>query len=171
MPNEEFRRGEVYWINVSDAVGSEEMMGRPGVIISSDYGNDNVGSVIVAFTTRQQKFGRIYPYIYSTGYKTHVLCNQLRTIDKSRIQSYICTLSKDEMAVVDRGIKEALDLRDDTSKVDAEVERLNTEISERIAEVDRLNVEIELLKRKYNVVLDELVTAKVAEDVRRRCCE
>ena len=159
MDNNEVYRGEVYWINTSDAIGGEEKTGRPGVIISSDYGNENMTSVIIAYTTTQQKYGRVYPYIHVSGYRTWVLCNQLRTIDKSRIEKYIGTLTEAEMAAVERGIQESLSLREDDS-VKEEVASLKEELECR-------DFEIEKLRRMYERVLDELVAMKVESDVSR----
>ena len=152
MYNGQISRGELYWISEGEAHGCEIKTGRPGVIISSDYGNDNMPTVIVAFTTTQMKYGRIYPYIHTSGYRTYVLCNQLRTVDKTRIEKKIGTLTDAEMSMVERGIKEALFLGDTDTE----------------DEVEKLNVELDMWKRMYKKVMEELVATKVEADIASR---
>lgn len=159
MANGEFLRGEVYWINTSDAIGSEEKTGRPGVIISSDYGNERASTVVVAYTTAQPKMGGINPHIYTSGIKRHVMCNQLRTVDKSRIERYIGTLTENEMNMVERGIRGALDIK---------YRDLEDELKEQKDIIRKRDIEIDMLRRQYEMVLNQLVELKVAADVQER---
>lgn len=159
MANGEILKGEVYWINTSDAIGGEEMTGRPGVIVSSDYGNEKYPTVTIAYTTTQQRNGVVYPYIYASGHKTWVLCNQIRTIDKSRLQKYIGVCSEYEMVQIERGIRTALDFK---------YQDLEDEIEEYRNLAEQRNVENEMLRRQYEMVLNQLVEMKVAADVQER---
>lgn len=159
MANGEFLKGELYWVNTSDAIGSEEKTGRPGVIISSDYGNERASTVVVAYTTAQPKMGGINPPIYTSGIKRHVMCNQLRTVDKSRIERYIGTLTENEMNMVERGIRGALDIK---------YRDLEDELKEQKDIIRKRDIEIDMLRRQYELVLNQLVEMKVAADVQER---
>ncbi len=44
-------------------------------------------------------------------YKSMVMCEQIRVIDKSRLFKKIATLNKRQMAIIDKKIKISLDLR------------------------------------------------------------
>ena len=54
------RRGEVYWVRMDPAVGSEIKKTRPGVIISNNAQNRGTSRFIIAPLT--SSFTRIYPY-------------------------------------------------------------------------------------------------------------
>lgn len=159
MANGEILKGEVYWINTSDAIGGEEMTGRPGVIVSSDYGNERASTVVIAYTTTQPKIGGINPPIYTSGIKRHVMCNQLRTVDKSRVERYIGTLTESEMNMVERGIRGALDIK---------YRDLEDELEDQKDIIRKRDIEIEMLRRQYELVLNQLVKMKVAADVQER---
>ena len=48
-------RGEVYYTDLSPAIGSEQGKSRPCVIIQNDYGNCYSGTTIIAPMTTQTK--------------------------------------------------------------------------------------------------------------------
>lgn len=159
MEERTIKKGELYWINTSDAIGGEEKTGRPGVIISSNYSNERFSSVIIAYTTTTPKTGGIYPFTYASGIKSHVMCNQLRTIDKSRIEKYMGTLTEMEMSMVERGIRGALDIK---------YGDLEDELQTYRDLADQQNVEIAMLRKQYQIVLDQLVEMKVEADIAKR---
>lgn len=169
MENErEIRRGELYWIGMGSSVGSEIMAHRPGVIVSSNKGNETSKLVVVAYTTTKNKYGIINVPIQATGSKSYVLCNQITMVDKSRILGYLGTLSEQEMREVDRGISVALELNsagEDSEKQYMEEEVAN--LKEKIASTEdasvRVAVERDMYKRMYEKALEMLVEAKMEE--------
>jgi mRNA interferase MazF len=183
-------RGELYWIRLGDSVGSEEAVGRPGVVISSKKGNETSNTILIAFTTTQVKYGIINPSTYASGKKTWVLCNQIQTVDKMRLGRYIGKLTDQEMRTVDDALETVLDLGyvDDTAlaEKDKEIEKLKAQIIELTGEVAREQAKIielaakhehELLSYKvenamwqkcYDKALSQLVDIKVSDDLIRR---
>ncbi|MGZ8843488.1 MAG: type II toxin-antitoxin system PemK/MazF family toxin [Pyrinomonadaceae bacterium] len=79
------RRFEVYLVTLDPAVGTEIKKTRPCVVISPDEMNRFIGTIIVAPMTTK---GRSYPTRVPLKFKGkhgHVVIDQIRTIDKSRL--------------------------------------------------------------------------------------
>ena len=75
----------VYLVNLDPTVGSEIQKTRPCLIISPDEMNRHIRTVIVAPMTTA---GKEYPTRISCTFKkkrSHIVLDQLRTIDKSRL--------------------------------------------------------------------------------------
>lgn len=104
------RRGEIYYAGLEPTFGSEQAGTRPVLIIQNDMGNKHSGTTIVAPITGHRK---------KTGLPTHVplpkgsaglridsvvLTEQIRTIDKGRLQNYVGRLSEEEMKRVERAL-------------------------------------------------------------------
>lgn len=106
------KRGEIYYIAPSPAVtGSEQVGGRPGIIVSNDIGNKHSAVVEVVYTTTQIK--RPLPThveITSTPRKSLALCEQIITVAKQRVGEYVGKLSEKEMELVNRALAISLGL-------------------------------------------------------------
>lgn len=111
----QYKRGRIYYADLSPVIGSEQGGLRPVVVISNDIGNRFSPIVIVAAMTSQIK--RHYPTSVDlapmdTGLKqeSRICCEQLRTIDKKRLRECIGELTGEAMAQVDAAIKISLSL-------------------------------------------------------------
>lgn len=83
--NAKFRRGEIVEIDFGAPIGSEQGGIRTAIIISNDMGNEYGPTIIVVATTTKTKT-RIPTHVKSqTLGNTTVLCEQIRTFDKSRV--------------------------------------------------------------------------------------
>lgn len=89
----EIKRGQIYYADLTPVVGSEQGGLRPVLIISNDIGNRHAPIVIAAMIT-----SRIYKKRLPTQVLLHtcglrvesmVECEQIRTLDKSRLKAYI----------------------------------------------------------------------------------
>lgn len=110
------RRGEVFWVNLDPAFGSEIAKTRPGVVISNDVGNRLSDRVIVAACTSGGA-GRVYPFevLLTAGEAglrevTKVTLDQLRTVDKRRLGRRIGKLSEHRIGEVDEALRRSLAL-------------------------------------------------------------
>ena len=106
------RRGDVYWVTLDPTVGSEIKKTRPAVIISNNSCN-TFGSRVVVLPLTSNVDSR-YPgeaMVVVNGKPARVLGDQIRSLDKSRLQSRIDTLSQDELAAVDEAIRITLALQ------------------------------------------------------------
>ncbi len=111
------KRGEVYLADLSDASGSEQGKVRPVVIIQNNRGNKYSPTTIVAclsskiYTKHHLPTHHLLPDGIGLKYKSMVMCEQIRVIDKSRLLKKIATISRLDMLAIDRKIKISLDLR------------------------------------------------------------
>jgi len=92
----EIKRGEVYYADLSPGVGSEQDGFRPVVIVQNNLGNKHSSTTIaVAITSRKTKSNiPTHVVIEPTDamVQSIILTEQIRTIDKSRLDRYLCTL-------------------------------------------------------------------------------
>lgn len=84
-------RGEIYLIDLSNCVGSEQSGIRPAVIVQNDVGNMHSPTTIVCPLTSKTKtmsatHVELNPKDCGIIKESTVLCEQVRVIDKSRIK-------------------------------------------------------------------------------------
>jgi mRNA interferase MazF len=108
------QRGEVYWVALDPTVGTDIAKTRPAVIISNDVGNQYSDRVIVAPLT-SQGLDRVYPFEVMVtppdGGLTNpskILLDQIRSVDKIRLQRRIGMVSPSRMRAVDDAIRLSL---------------------------------------------------------------
>ena len=89
------RRGEIYYADLSPVVGSEQGGLRPVLVVQNDVGNKYSPTVIVSAITSQINKAKLPTHIelpasnYGLNKDSVVLLEQLRTIDKRRLQDLI----------------------------------------------------------------------------------
>ncbi len=99
---------EIYWVNLNPTVGSEVSKTRPVVIVSPNEMNAHLNTVIVAPLTTTIKS---YPFRVSCSFnkkKASIALDQIRTIDKIRIQQYIGKLNSETSNAIKNILKEML---------------------------------------------------------------
>ena len=106
------RRGDVFWVVLDPALGTEIRKTRPAVVISNDSCN-RYGSrlVVLPITSNVES---LYPgeaRIEVGGAPARVLGDQIRSIDKTRLRSRIGRLTKQELLSVENAVQITLDLR------------------------------------------------------------
>ena len=82
---------------------------RPVLIIQNDVGNCYSPTVIVAAITSKEKMKLpthiAIPEIEGLEMDSVVLLEQLRTLDKRRLENYVCTLDRTEMEKINKAIR------------------------------------------------------------------
>lgn len=99
------RRGDVFWVKLDPARGTEIRKTRPAVIVSNDSCNRFGARVIVLPITSNVE--SLYPgeaLIEIKGRPARVLGDQMRSTDKSRLGSKIGTLSPAELSAVEEAV-------------------------------------------------------------------
>jgi len=113
------RRGEIYLVNFDPTVGHEIKKTRPALVIQNDVSNEHSPVTIVAAISSQ--FGmpphpREVPVAAGTktGLSKHsaVILNQLRSIDRARLQRRLGVLDATAMRKVDGALRISLGLVD-----------------------------------------------------------
>lgn len=103
----DINRGEIYYADLSPVVGSEQGGLRPVLIVQNDVGNKYSPTVIVAAITSQLTKAKLPTHIelskdkYNLQKNSVVLLEQIRTLDKRRLQEKICNLDCATMNKID----------------------------------------------------------------------
>lgn len=108
--NHTYLRGDMYYADLGKGIGSEQEGYRPVVIIQNNVGNKHSPTVIIASITSKRDAKAKLPTHYlieaedGLEMPSIVLLEQLRTIDKRRLSSFIGHLSERHI----QGINHAL---------------------------------------------------------------
>lgn len=112
------KRGDIYFADLSPVVGSEQGGVRPVLIIQNDVGNKYSPTVIVAAITSQIQKAKLPTHVEITA-KEHgldrdsvVLLEQIRTIDKQRLNERITHLVPELMKRVSEALQISIGLID-----------------------------------------------------------
>ena len=112
------RRGEIYWLELLPASGSQQSGHRPVLLIQNDTGNQFSSTTIVAAINSQPRRRR-YPFhvpftTQESGLRLAgtVLCEQIQTINQSRLGGLVGTLTLNKMVEVDLALHRSLGLED-----------------------------------------------------------
>lgn len=79
------RRGEVCWVNLDPAIGTEIQKTRPALVVSPDDLNAALPRVIIAPLTSQGQPLGSRPEVMFAGKPARILLDQLRSVDKRRL--------------------------------------------------------------------------------------
>ena len=105
---EKYKRGEIYYADLSPVIGSEQGGYRPVLILQNNKGNKYSSTVIVASITSRLSKHRLPTHVdmSSVRLKKHsiALLEQLRTIDKARMKEYIGKATKAEMKEIEAAL-------------------------------------------------------------------
>ena len=105
------RRGDIFWVALDPATGTEIQKTRPAIILSNDSCNRHGSRVVVVPVT--SNVDTCYPgdaVIILRGKPSRALGDQLRSVDKSRLRSRIGRLTKAEVEAVEEAVRITLDL-------------------------------------------------------------
>ena len=111
------RRGEIWDVNWSPGRGAEQQGTRPALVIQNDRGNasSSYPLTIVASMSRTERELPLHVRIAPSEengltYFTDVKCEQVMTIEKSRLIRRRGIISSEEMSRVDTALKLSLSL-------------------------------------------------------------
>lgn len=109
------KRGDIYYADLNPAVGSEQGGIRPVLVVQNDVGNCYSPTIIIAvLTSKSKKKLPTHISIHSgegnIAMDSTVLLEQLRTIDKFRLQKYVGSISGETMDRIDRAMLVSLGL-------------------------------------------------------------
>ena len=104
------KRGQVVWVDLDPALGSEASGRRPALVVSSDENNAVMPTLTVAPLTLIVK--RIYPFEvfidadeFGLPKDSKVQLQQIRTLSRERIVEQIGLASVTTMLLVDQALK------------------------------------------------------------------
>jgi mRNA interferase MazF len=100
------KRGDIYWVSFDPSQGTEVQKTRPAVVISNDTFNKHLNRVIVAPITSNIK--NIFDFdcaVTVQGKKGKVMLDQLRSIDKSRLNNRIESIDSEMLENLEKALK------------------------------------------------------------------
>jgi len=112
------KRGYIFFADLSPVVGSEQGGVRPVLVIQNDVGNKYSPTVIIAAITSQIEKAKLPTHVevdakeYGLEKDSVILLEQIRTIDKQRLQGKVTELDNRVMLKVSQALKISLGLID-----------------------------------------------------------
>lgn len=110
-------RGDLFYADLNPVVGSEQGGIRPVVVVQNDVGNKYSPTVIVAAITSQKNKAKLPTHVeiqrsedYGITKNSIILLEQIRTIDKQRLQEKIGNLDENIVRKVDEALKISLEV-------------------------------------------------------------
>lgn len=104
-------RGDIYWVDLNPTRGSEINKKRPCVIVSATPINRARNTVIVVpLSTVAKSRPPIVINVECLGQQVSAVCDQIRTVDKSRLGQAAGNLSVDDMNTLDESLRQILTL-------------------------------------------------------------
>lgn len=114
------KRGEIWWADLPEPIGSEPGYRHPVLIVSSNLFNQTqIDTVLGLILTSNLDYARSYGNIFLSGEETGlpmdsvINITQLTTIDKTFLDKTLRMLPVEVMKQVDEGLKLVLELRNE----------------------------------------------------------
>ena len=111
----DIKRGEIYYADLGVCnIGSEQAGTRPVLIIQNNIGNRYSPTVIAACLTSKTFKNEIPTHVrldaanYGLPADSLVLCEQIKTIDKSRLQNFVAALTATDERRVNAALRLSL---------------------------------------------------------------
>ena len=111
-------RGDVFYADLNPVIGSEQGGVRPVLIIQNNIGNKYSPTVIVSAITSKIDKAKLPTHLEISSETSNlekdsvILLEQIRTIDKKRLQRHVTHLNDEILEEVDRAIEISLGLID-----------------------------------------------------------
>ena len=104
-------RGDIYWVDLNPTTGSEINKQRPCVLVGATPINQARHTVVVIpLSTSAKARPPITILVSCLNKQVTAVCDQIRTVDKSRIKGFIGTLSDKDLNSLDDGLRQVLNL-------------------------------------------------------------
>ncbi len=111
-------RGDVFYADLNPVVGSEQGGIRPVLVVQNNIGNKYSPTVIIAAITSKIDKAKLPTHVEIPAESAKleknsvILLEQIRTIDKKRLQRHVAHLEDETLEKVDKAIEISLGLID-----------------------------------------------------------
>lgn len=162
------KRGEVYYVNESPhnpSVGHEIWSNRAAVVVSNDVFNARSGVVVIVYLngSRQERNTPTHVSVKCRSKRVIAFCEQIHTVDISRLGDKMDTLTEAEMTTIDAALLFALQINNTVNpsgifkKWEKYIHTLNLPVNGNIPNYDPMR-EVEKL-RNYIQLLEKDVAS------------
>ncbi len=121
------KRGHIFYVEksvVAQAAGSEQMPGRPAVIVSNDECNRSSNVVeVVYLTTQPKKDLPTHVAIRSSGKPAVALCEQVSSVSVDRLRDRTAKCTDREMQMIDIALAISLGIDPEPQVVEKVIEK------------------------------------------------
>ncbi|MCX7120304.1 MAG: type II toxin-antitoxin system PemK/MazF family toxin [Gammaproteobacteria bacterium] len=105
-------RGDIYWVDLNPAKGSEINKQRPCVLVGATPINLARRTVVVVpLSTSAIVKPPVTVSVTCLDKKVVAVCDQIRTVDKTRLKKQAGSLSEKDLDVLDDSLKQVLSLK------------------------------------------------------------
>ena len=103
-------RGDIYWVDLDPTKGSEINKLRPCVLVGATPINQARHTVVVVplSTSSSQARPPLTISVICLGKQVIAVCDQIRTVDKSRLTKSAGELSLEDLNALDDGLRQVL---------------------------------------------------------------
>ena len=108
----ECRRGDIFWVELDPARGSEMTKTRPCIILSANEVNQRRRTVVIVPLTSTLAEAR-FPLLIETpsaGKGSKVRTEQIRVVDKVRLKGFMGRVNDSDLSDISRGVAKVLAL-------------------------------------------------------------
>ena len=153
------RRGEVYYIEGLQTVGSEQHPGRPAIIVSNDMNNEFSSTVEVIYLTTQPKHDLpTHVEIRSLKRESIALCEQITAVAAERIGDFCGEVTQHEMSEIEAAMLISLGLENETAKAETHpTPKSDADLSLRCATAEAKSA---VLQEMYDSLLGRLINGR-----------
>mgnify|MGYP001349568775 CR=1 FL=1 len=104
-------RGDIYWVDLNPTKGSEINKARPCIIVGATPINQARHTVVVVpLSTSAKVRPPLTISVSCLGKQVTAVCDQIRSVDKSRLKNSAGSLSVKELNTLDDGLRQVLSL-------------------------------------------------------------
>lgn len=104
-------RGDVYWVDLNPTMGSEINKLRPCVLVGATPINKARRTVvIVPLSSSTNARAPLTISVVCLDKQVTAVCDQIRTVDKSRLKDQAGYLSEKDLIALDEGLRQVLSL-------------------------------------------------------------
>lgn len=111
------KKGDIFYIAKSVSVGSEQHGGRPAIVVSNNYGNRYSDCVEIVYLTTKSKHKLPTHVDIIAREPSTALCEQICTVSKKRLESYVRSLSLTERRMIDTALLISLGIETNIAKI------------------------------------------------------
>ena len=162
--NPEIKRGDVFYVGRVQSYGHEQRSGRPAIVVSNDRNNRCSSVVEVVYLTTQPKSDLpTHVTVRATGVPSTALCEQIQSVDATRLGSFCGRCSASEMRAIDTALSVSLGLDMGGVSSDEPEDVAPPDAADASAAADELiavKAQLEMMRSLYNDLL--LRTMKTA---------
>ena len=117
---QQIKRGDMYFADLNPVIGSEQGDTRPCLVVQNNIGNRHSPTVVVVpLTSSKKAFLPTHVRIRRTGAlasDSTALCEQVRTIDRRRLDGYIGRIDSDTLETVNAALAVSVGLENKPRK-------------------------------------------------------